>query len=106
MKKKYDKPVRDINSTVALILAEGNKDKIMALHSAIGLSYERQFDKKINLAKEEILQELSDESLSKTEFNRLMESFSEIYHQRFNQRYFGEGNLLLTKIQSLLADKD
>jgi len=104
--KKYDKPVRDINSTVALILAEGNEDKMMALHSAIGHSYERQFNKKINPAKEQILQELSDESFSKAEFNQLMESFSDIYHQRFNQRYFGEGNLLLTKIQSLLADKN
>jgi len=104
--KKHKKSVKNINSTVALILAESNEDKIMELHTAIGRSYNRQFNKKINPAKEEILQELADENLSKTEFNQLMESFSDIYHQRFNQQYFGEGNLLLTKIQSLLADKN
>jgi hypothetical protein len=31
---------------------------------------------------------------------------SDIYQQRFNERYFGEGNFLLTKIQTLLADKE
>jgi len=103
--KKHKKPVRDINSTVALILAEGDEEKIQKLHSAIGHSYERQFNKKISSPTDNIVEAFTDENLSKAEFNRLMESFSDIYQQRFNERYFGEGNLLLTKIQTLLIDK-
>ncbi|MBW6453709.1 MAG: AAA family ATPase, partial [Methyloprofundus sp.] len=104
--KKHKKPIRDINSTVALILAEGDAKKIQKMHSAIAHSYERQFNKKINSPTENIVEALTDESLSKAEFNRLMEIFSDIYQQRFNERYFGEGNLLLTKIQALLTKKE
>lgn len=104
--KKHEKPIRGISSTVALILAEGDAEKIQKLHSAIGHSYERQFNKKINSPTDNMIEAFTDENLSKTEFNRLMEHFSDIYQQRFNERYFGEGNFLLTKIQTLLADKE
>ncbi len=104
--KKHKKPVRDINSTVALILAEGDADKIQKLHTAIGHSYERQFNKKINSPTDTIVEIFTDENLSKAEFNGLMESFSDIYHQRFNERYFGEGNFLLTQIQTLISNKN
>ncbi len=104
--KKHKKPIRDINSTVALILAEGEEEKIQKLHSAIGHSYERQFNKKITSPTDTIIETFTDENFSKAEFNRLMENFSDIYQQRFDERYFGEGNLLLTKIQTLLTDKE
>jgi len=104
--KKHKKPIRDINSTVALILAEGEPEKIQKLHSAIGHSYERQFNKKITSPIDTIIETFTNENLSKAEFNRLMEGFSDIYQQRFDERYFGEGNLLLTKIQTLLTDKE
>ncbi len=104
--KKHKKPIRDINSTVALILAEGEAEKIQKLHSAIGHSYERQFNKKITNPTDTMIETFADENLSKAEFNRLMENFSDIYQQRFDERYFGEGNLLLTKIHTLLTDKE
>ncbi len=104
--KKHKKPIRDINSTIALILAEGEEEKIQKLHAAIGRSYERQFNKKITSPTDTMIETFTDENLSKAEFNQLMESFSGIYQQRFDERYFGEGNLLLTKIQTLLTDKE
>jgi len=103
--KKHKKPLKDINSTVALILAEGNESQIKNLHSAIGKSYERQFNKKVNTPEDAIKDALKSESLSKSGFNQLMDSFSDIYQQRFNEQYFTEGNLLLNKIQGLLSDK-
>jgi len=104
--KKHKKPIRDINSTIALILAEGEEEKIQKLHAAIGHSYERQFNKKITPPTDTMIETFADENLSKAEFNRLMENFSDIYQQRFDERYFGEGNLLLTKIHTLLTNKE
>lgn len=103
--KKHKHSLRDINSTVALILAEGDEAKIKQLHEVVAGNYEQQFDKKINdpvmLAKKMV----DEDVFSKKDFNQLMEDFSEIYQQRFNEKYFSEGNALLTKIQQLVGNK-
>jgi len=103
--KKYNTPLRNVNSLVAIILAEGNTDKIQQLHQAIAQSYQRQFSKTIDNPISTIQSLVSSDQFSKDEFGQLMRSFENTYQQRFNEKYFSEGNLLLTKIQRLLSDK-
>jgi len=103
--KKYNTPLRNVNSLVAIILAEGNTDKIQQLHQAIAQSYQRQFSKTIDNPISTIQSLVSSNQFSKDEFGQLMRSFENTYQQRFNEKYFSEGNLLLTKIQRLLSDK-
>ena len=103
--KKYKQTLRDVHSTVALILAEGDEVKIKTLHEAVASSYEQQFDKKINNPMTAVNRLVHEDTFSKNDFNRLMEGFAEIYQQRFNEKYFSEGNALLTKIQQLVGNK-
>lgn len=104
--KKHKKSLRDVNSIVALLLAEGDAKKIQQLHTVIGQSFERKFDKKINKPTLSMKKLLTNEAFSKEEFNRLMESCTAIYQKRFNEKYFSEGNKLLTQIEKLLSGKD
>jgi len=102
--KKHNKPLKDINSTVASILAEGDAEHIQKLHRAIGLSFERQFNKKISTPESEVAQLIQSEQFSKNEFNRLLADFTDIYKQRFNETFYSESNQMLTQIQQLLTD--
>ena len=104
--KKYKQSSRDLNSVVALILAEGDEAKIQKLHTAIARSFERQFEKKINNPSEKVQDLMNNDEFSKSDFNRMMESYTAIYQQRFNEKYFAESNMLLTRIQQLLSDED
>lgn len=102
--KKHKQSLRDLNSLVALILAEGDEQKIKQFYTAIAHSFERQFKNDINKPVENIQNLIKQDDFSKNDFNRLMDDFSAIYQQRFNEKYFAEGNKLLTKIQQLLSD--
>jgi hypothetical protein len=101
--KKYKLALRDPYSIVALILAEGNAERIQRLYTAIEHSYERQYAKKINNPVIDIQNLLNDNHLSKNHFNRMMENFTDIYQKRFKEKYFSQGNELLTQIQQLLT---
>lgn len=102
--KKYQAPVKDINSIVAVIIAEGNAEKIKQLHNTIASSYQRQFSENINNPVLMIKELARSEQFSKDEFIELLDQFGEIYQQRFNEKYFSEGNQLLTQIQQLLSN--
>lgn len=102
--KKYKQAARDMSSVVALILAEGNAERIQHLHTAIEHSYERQFGKKITNPVIAIQTLLKDDKFSKKYFNRVMDNFTDIYQQRFSEKYFSDGNQLLTEIQHLLSN--
>jgi len=103
--KKHKTPLRNINSLIAVFLAEGNTKKIKQLHKAIACSYERQFSEKISDPNIVIDDLVHSENYSKEEFSQLLNSLTETYQQRFNEKHFSEGNLLLTQIQQLLSEK-
>ncbi len=102
--KKHKTPLRNINSLVAIFLAEGNTEKIKQLHDAIACSYERQFSKQINDPKEVLEGLIHSDTYSKDEFNQLINHLTKTYQQRFDEKYYSEGNLLLTQIQNLLSE--
>ena len=103
--KRYKKSLKDINGIVALILAEGDAERIQQLYRAIARSFERQFGTPLTSSMEVIKALANDEKISKNDFTQLMDSIAEIYQKRYDENYFNDGNLLLTKIQHLLADK-
>ena len=104
--KKHKQSVRDPNSLVELILAEGDEKSIKQIYTTIADGFKRQFKNNINNPVKNIQNLLTQDHFSKNDFNRLMDRFSDIYQQRFNEQYFAEGNKLLTRIQQLLSDKD
>ena len=103
--KKHKTPLRNINSLVAVILAEGNAEKIQQLHQSIANSYQRQFSEKIDNPISILTDLINSDQFSKDNFNQLMDKFEDVYQQRFKEKYFSEGNKLLTKIQQLLSSK-
>jgi len=104
--KKHKQSLRDLNSLVELILAEGDEERVKQFYTAIAHGFKRQFNNNINNPVKNIQNLLTQDHFSKNDFNRLMDRFSDIYQQRFNEQYFAEGNKLLTQIQQLLSDKD
>ena len=104
--KKHKQSVRDLNSLVALILAKADEQKIKKFYNAIAHSFERQFKSKINNPVENFKSLIRDDHFPKKDFTHLMDDFSTIYQQRFNEKYFSEGIALLTQIQKLLSDND
>ena len=103
--KKHKQSLRNFNSIIALILAEGDEENIQQLHTAIEQSFECQFKKKINNPSVTIQELMKNDQFSKNDFNCLMESFASIYKQRFHEKHFVEGDLLLTHIEQLLSNK-
>jgi flagellar biosynthesis protein FlhG len=104
--KKHKQSFRDLNSLVALILAKADEEKIKKFYNAIAHSFERQFKSKINNPVENFKNLITDEHFPKKDFTCLMDNFSTIYQQRFNEKYFTESIALLTQIQQLLSDND
>ena len=102
--KKHKQSLRDPDSLVALILAEDDEQAVKQFYTEIAHGFKRQFKKNINNPVNNIQNLLRQDRFSKSDFNRLMDRFSDIYQQRFNEQYFAEGNKLLTRIQQLLSD--
>ena len=78
--KKYKKPLKNISSLSALILAEATEKEMLQLNKAVTKSFERRFGRKLNNPVEGMTKLFSAEMLSKDKFDQLMDKFFFLFH--------------------------
>jgi flagellar biosynthesis protein FlhG len=100
--KKFNKPLKDPATLSALILADSHQENIKSFYTIFSENYQKTFQHSVTDPVTELQELLQSEQLNKPEFEKLLQEFSGIYKQRFEESFFPEANSLINTIHQLL----